>query len=96
MPDNLPIVALTASIACPCEEATEDHITIEGCQIPRDLLLATYTPRENLRTPSILLLEWGDANLFFTGEKADDVRRQLAAAKVFVYVVLHSIQSIHT
>lgn len=75
------------------KQATETHITIEGCQIPLDRLLATYTPRKNLRTPSILLLEWGEANLFFTGEKADDVRRQLAAKAVSVDLVL---QSIHT
>ena len=74
------------------KKATETHITIEGCQIPLDRLLATYTPRKNLRTPSILLLEWGDANLFFTGAKADDVRRQLAAKAVSVDLVLQSIE----
>lgn len=49
---------------------TKTTILIEGNPIPVDRLVATYTPRHNLRTPPTLLLEWDSANLFFTGEKA--------------------------
>ena len=72
---------------------TETHITIEGVagleglMIPR-YALATYTPRANLRTPPTLLLEWGNANVFFTGRTANDVRLQLLAKGIAVETIL--------
>ena len=70
-----------------------NHITIEGVagleglMIPR-YALATYTPRANLRTPPTLLLEWGNANVFFTGRTANDVRLQLLAKGIAVETIL--------
>jgi hypothetical protein len=79
-------------------DTTTDHITlhgvkgIEGLQIPRKRLLATYTPAayipsDKCCTRPTLLLEWGDANLFFVGLKANEVRSQLRAQNFPVEIV---------
>ena len=69
-------------------QATQQTIEIEGCQIPIERMIATYTPRADLRTPPILLIEWGEANLFFTGNKANAVVLQLRALRVPIETIL--------
>ena len=68
---------------------TPKTITIQGNIIPRDTLIATYTPEQRGRslTPAILLLEWAGGDLFFVGREAKDRKTQLLEARVQVDII---------